>query len=119
MSKLMKESAKKDTDSTLTGVSEKATVYLNFIRSDKVKGPLKADFSPAKIEDLKSWHVIPFTMTEPKIEDKPAAGGISKECNIYYNMVLNDTLLMSALRIKALWQPLLNYILDTAHKRMM
>lgn len=63
--------------------------------------------------------MIPFTLTEPKLESKPSAGGISSSCCVYYNIVLNDTLLVSAQRIKSLWQPLLNYILDTVHKRMM
>jgi hypothetical protein len=117
INKIIKET--KAAETTLPDVSTTATVYLNFIKSGQVKGPLKTDFSPAKIEDIKTWHVIPFTLTEPKLEDKPSAGGISKECYVYYNIVLNDILLVSAQRIKALWQPLLNYILDTVHKRMM
>lgn len=93
-------------------------IYLNFIKSVHVKSILDAKYNPANIDDVKSWHYIPFTMSKPLSDVKPTALGSVDSINLYYNIVLNDVLIVKAQKENALWRPQLAYLLDAIQKRI-
>lgn len=89
----VKEKNKAENES-LKDIPSSATVFLNFIKSEHVKGPLNKEHKDAEVGNPKTWAIIPFTLSEAQTENKATALGGVGEVKIYHNLVLNDKLLV-------------------------
>lgn len=59
----VKEKNKAENES-LKDIPSSATVFLNFIKSEHVKGPLNKEHKDAEVGNPKTWAIIPFTLSE-------------------------------------------------------